>query len=150
MMVPTTYCAAKVNSLGCTPYMGWVGAPSASAHSGFTVYGYNVRNNKSGLLFYGTHGQSSQPFQGGTLCVATPIKRTPSVNSGGTPTGNDCSGVYSLDMNAFAHGHLGGSPLPALTVSGTTVDCQWWGRDPGFPAPGNTTLTEGLEYVICN
>jgi hypothetical protein len=114
------------------------------------VTGSNVRNQKAGLLFYGINGPASTPFQGGTLCVKTPIRRTPVVNSGGTslPT-NDCTGVYSIDMNAFAQGSLGGSPSPALQVAGTLVNCQWWGRDPGFAAPNNTTLTDGLGYTVC-
>jgi hypothetical protein len=146
---PVTYCTAKTNSLGCLPSIASAGVPSASAASGFVVTGSNVRNNKAGLLFYGTSGRASSPFQGGTLCVKTPIKRTLAVGSGGTPApANDCSGVYSLDMNAFASGALGGSPLPQLQVLGTLVDCQYWGRDPGFAAPNNTTLTDGLEYQV--
>ena len=145
---PVVYCTAKVNSLGCTPTIGSIGVPSPTATSGFVVRATNVLNNKNGLLFYGVSGRATTAFQGGTLCVKSQIKRTPSVNSGGNPPPNDCSGVYALDMNAFAHGALGGTPLPALTVPGTTVNCQWWGRDPGFPAPNNTTLSNGLEYVL--
>jgi hypothetical protein len=147
---PIAYCTGKVNSLGCLPAISSTGHPSITMTSGFVVRGANVRNNKNGLLFYGTTGRSSLPFQGGTLCVKTPLKRTGSINSAGAPPpANDCSGVFSIDMNTFAHSPGPPVPLPALTVPGTTVDCQWWGRDQGFPAPSNTTLTDALEYVVC-
>jgi zinc carboxypeptidase len=145
----SSYCTAKLNSLGCTPAIGSSGTPSASAGSGFTLTGSNVRNQKPGLLFYGVNGQASGPFQGGTLCIATPIKRTPAVGSGGSPSGSDCTGVYAIDFNAFASGALGGNPLPALQTPGTVVDSQWWGRDPGFAAPNNTTLTNALHFAMC-
>jgi len=145
----TVYCTAKLNSLGCLPAIGSSGAPSATAPNGFTVTGNNIRNNKNGLLFYGVNGRAALPFQGGFLCVQSQIRRTPAVNSGGTPApANDCTGVFSLDMNAFARGTLGGTPLAALSVSGTLVNCQWWGRDPGFPPPNNSTLSDGLEYTV--
>jgi len=146
----STYCTAKLNSLGCTPTIGSAGTPSASAPNGFSISGSNVRNNKSGLLFYGVSGPAAAPFQGGYLCVASAIKRTPGVFSGGSVTGNDCSGIYSIDFNAFRAGGLGGNPLPALSVPGTLVHSQWWGRDPGFPAPDNTTLSNGLQFTMCN
>jgi hypothetical protein len=146
---PVAYCTAKTNSLGCTPAIGATGTPSASAGSGFVITCTNVLNNKSGILFYGVSGQATIPFQGGTLCVKSPNKRTPGINSGGNPPPNDCSGNYTFDMNLFAVGGLGGTPLPALTTPGTVVDCQFWGRDPGFVAPNNTTLSNGLEYTIC-
>jgi hypothetical protein len=146
---PTPYCSGKFASPGCLPTIGYVGTASASAGIGFTVNGTAMVNNKSCLLFYGVSGQASTPFQGGTLCVATPIKRTPGINTGGNPPPNDCSGVASIDMNLFAVGGLGGAPLAALQVAGTVVDCQWWGRDPGFAAPDNTQLSNGLEYTIC-
>jgi hypothetical protein len=147
---PTTYCAAKLNSMGCLPAIASTGSPSATATSGFVETCSQVRNNKPGLLFYGTSGQASTPFQNGTLCVNAPIKRTPVISSNGNPfPADDCSGLYSIDMNAFSHGLLGGSPLPALIVVGTVVDTQWWGRDPGFAPPDNTTLSNGLEYTVC-
>jgi hypothetical protein len=119
--------------------------------SGFIVTSSNVRNNKNGLLFYGVSGRASSPFRGGTLCVKTQIKRTGAVNSGGTPAPiNDCTGVYAIDMNSFALSAGPPLPLPALQVPGTLVNCQFWGRDPGFAAPNNTTLSNGLEYAVCS
>ena len=131
----STYCTAKVNSLGCTPAIAGVGSPSVSATSGFKVECSQVRNNKSGLLFYKVAGtQASMAFQCGTLCVGpSGIKRTPAQSAGGNPPpANDCSGVYGLDMNAFAAGMAGGNPDPALLTSGNLVHCQWWGRDQGL------------------
>jgi hypothetical protein len=146
---PTTFCTAKTTGNGCVPAIGSSGTPSATAGSGFLVNATNMINNKSCLMFYGTTGQGSGAFQGGILCVKAPIKRTPGTNTGGNPPPNDCSGAPAIDMNAFAVGSLGGTPLAALTVPGTVVTCQWWGRDPGFAAPNNTQLTDGLQYTIC-
>jgi hypothetical protein len=149
---PTVYCTAKVNSLGCTPAIGSSGIPSATAGSGFNVTCANVRNQKSGLLFYKVNGtQTGVAFQGGFLCVGpSGIKRTGATSSGGNALpANDCSGNYSTDMNAFALSAGPPIPDPGLQVPGNIVHCQQWGRDQGFPAPNNTTLSDGLEYEIC-
>ncbi|MBK8178550.1 MAG: M28 family peptidase [Planctomycetes bacterium] len=147
---PQVYCTAKVNSLGCLPFIGTAGTPSASSASGFLVTGTGVLNQKSGLLLYSVTGPAANPFQGGTLCVAAPIRRSTGVGSGGSPLpASDCSGVYTIDMNAFASGALGGTPHASLLLPGTVVHCQWWGRDQGFPVPNNTTLSDGLLYSVC-
>ena len=147
LSVTQSYCTAKTNSLGCTPSIGSIGIPSASAASGFTITGAPVLNNKPGLLLYGTAGRWNLPFQGGFLCLHSP-RRSPPVGSGGNPPPNDCSGVFAIDMNCFASGGCGGTPLPELSIPGTVVDCQWWGRDPGFPSPNNSTLSDALEYLV--
>lgn len=140
---PSTYCTAKTNSLGCTPAIGHTGTPSVAASSGFFVTCSNVRNQMSGLLFYGTQGAAAAPFQGGFMCVALPMVRTPVANSGGSqPPTNDCSGVFATDMNARA----ASGADPALTTLGNSVRCQQWSRDPG--APFNTSLSNALLYVV--
>ncbi|HTF87137.1 MAG TPA: hypothetical protein VK843_01925 [Planctomycetota bacterium] len=149
--VPPTvvYCTAKINSLGCTPAIGATGAPSSTSTSGFVVSAGQVRNQKVGLLLYSTNGRAAVVFQGGFRCVNAPVKRSIPLNSGGTALpASDCTGVYSLDMNAFSHGVLGGTPSPALILPGQVVDTQFWGRDPGFPVPNNSTLSDALEYTV--
>jgi hypothetical protein len=128
--------------------MSFTGIPSATNAGPFVVRATNAINNKNGLLFYGVNGRSSVPFQGGTLCVKSQIRRTGAVNSGGTVPPNNCSGIFALDMNAFAVSAGPPTPVAGLKVPGTVVDCQWWGRDPGFAAPNNTQLSNGLEYTV--
>ncbi len=143
-----SYCTAKLNSLGCMPLITTSGTPSRSSGSGFDISCSNVRNAKVGLLLHSTNGRAATPFQGGILCLVPPIRRTPSANSGGTPLpAADCSGAWQIDFNAFVAGALGGNPAPALSVPGTTIDAQWWGRDPGFPSPNNSALSSGIEFV---
>jgi len=144
--MPHSYCAAKVTSNGCTPNMEISGMPSAALASGFVVRARNVRNQRSGHLFYGVSGPLSAPFKGGTMCVAPPLLRTPVQNSGGVVLpADDCSGVFELDLNAFAR-----SPLanPALLAVGTTVCAQCWGRDPGFAAPDAVMLSNAVRYDV--
>jgi hypothetical protein len=141
---PQAYCTAKINTLGCSPSLTFTGSSSAAASSGFTVECFQVRNQKNGLLFYGVNGPNAAPFQGGTMCVQAPTARTPIAFSGGSPApADDCSGVFAVDMNAYA---ASGAGQPALSVPGTAICCQEWSRDPG--ASFQTSLSNALRYVV--
>jgi len=143
------YCTAKANSLGCPTTFFSSGVPSASAASGFTIIADNVLNQKLGMLLYSVTGRAAIPFQGGILCVAPPVLRTPPrLSSGHGPQALDCSGGYRFDMNAFAAGLGGGNPHPNLQRPGTYVHCQIWSRDPGYAPPNASALTSALQYVI--
>ena len=138
-----SYCTSQANSLGCTGLMSSLGTPSASFGSGFFIRASPIRNQKQGLLFYGTTGRDNVPFLGGTMCVQGPLRRTPVLLSGGTATGDDCTGAFGIDFNAY----IATGVNPAL-VSGVTLNTQFWSRDSG--APNNTNLTNGLEFTIRN
>jgi hypothetical protein len=134
------YCTAKVNSLGCTPTIGFTGTPSLSGPDNFHITATELMNNKPGLMLWSGNPGSS-PLFGGTLCLASPIIRTPSQNSGGNPPPSDCSGSYSF---FFSHAYMAN----AFIGPGTTFYTQYYSRDPGFPAPNNVGLTDGLRVTV--
>ncbi|MBK8172695.1 MAG: hypothetical protein IPK60_20490 [Sandaracinaceae bacterium] len=138
----STYCTAKANSLGCAPEISADGFPSPTATSGYTIRASNVRNRVAGSLAFTVAGRASTPLGGGTLCLATPLRKTGVRNSAGSPAPlADCSGSWSLDFNTWMSQVV---PLPA----GVTVQAQWLGRDPGFSAPNNWTLSDALEFTM--
>jgi probable HAF family extracellular repeat protein len=138
--VASVYCTAKTNSQGCVPAIAFAGTPSASSGSGFTISASNLLSNVSGLLIYSTTGAASQPFQGGTLCLASPVRRTAGQNSGGAGA---CGGSLALDFNAQVA--LGQDPA---LIGGAKVWAQIWSRDSGFAPPNNTNLTDALSFTL--
>jgi hypothetical protein len=137
------YCTAQQNALGCSASMSSLGTPSATHGSGFFIRAAPMRNQKQGLLFYGTTGRDSTPFLGGTMCVQAPLRRTPVLGTGGSASGDDCTGVLSVDFNAYI-----ATGVNTALVAGVTLNTQFWSRDPG--APNNTNLTGGLEFTLGN
>jgi hypothetical protein len=117
--------------------MGFSGAPSTSLATPFFITASEVIPQKSGVLFYGYLPHAAN-FQGGTLCVRAPLTRTALQNSGGA---GNCGGSFSYDMNARIQ-----SSSDAALVSGATVYCQYWYRDP--PDPWTTGLSDALEFAI--
>ena len=139
---PSVYCTSKVNSQGCTPAIGATGTSASLSGGSFDVTCSDVVNNKSGLYFYGYTPKAS-PYQGGWLCVQSPVKRTQVQDSGGNPPPDDCSGLYTFD---FA-GHLQGGTDPGL-VAGALVYSQYWYRDPAEVGPFTTGRSDALSFGI--
>jgi len=133
-----TYCTAKTTSTGCTPSVSHSGVPSATASVGFEVTAIQVESERPGVLFYGVSGPAAFPFQGGLLCVAPPIRRTPPQSSGssGSPP---CAGALSLDLNAAG--------ICAWIGAGHRGWMQGWFRDPA--SPEGTGLTDAIEWTVC-
>ena len=144
---PEVYCASSITSAGCQPGISSSGYSSASAAAGFTIDCTDVPNQNPGLLVHGFSGSDAVPFMGSTLCVALPVERGPLLASGGSPPAiSDCSGSFSLDMNAFAAGLLGGGPSPALSLVGQQVNAQFWGRDPAGAT--GVFLSDAIRYLV--
>jgi hypothetical protein len=136
----STYCTALVSSSGCVPAMGSSGTPNLSSPDGFQVRGVALEASQNGLMFFGTTGQASTPFFGGTLCVNVPLHRMAVKNSG---AGAACTGLISYTLGEMLAQPTGGP----LLLAGVTVDCQVWFRDP--PSAQTVGLTNGLELTVC-
>ncbi|MCC6407511.1 MAG: hypothetical protein IT453_10105 [Planctomycetes bacterium] len=135
------YCAAKTNSLGCTPVLTSEGCACdflAGAKS-FTLRAEQLLGAKNGLFFYGTNGPAQQPFQGGELCVKPPLKRLAVQSTGGT--NGQCDGSLAVDFNQVIASGID----PQLQL-GTQVAIQAWTRDPADPF--KTNLTSARLFTI--
>jgi len=138
---PQIYCTAKVNSLGCTPAIGYLGAASATVVTDFTITATNLRNHAFGVLIYSLNGAAATPFQGGYLCMQSPLVRTGVHSSAGNNGVIDCSGSYAFAFNPY----VASGANPAL-INGASVWVQFWSRDGA--AVAGTNLTDAMNFVL--
>lgn len=132
----STYCTAKLNSLGCVPAISHTGALALSGADDFVVRAAQLHNQRAGLLFWG-RSAAAIPYMGGTLCVPSPVVRTPAQNSGGSATGDDCSGAFAFHFsNAYA--------LSRGLQPGDDIYAQFWSRDDAS-APYLASFTDALR-----
>jgi len=140
----SSYCTAKTNSQGCVPQISSVGTASLTNPGPFQIDAVQLLNGKNGLFFYGSMGRAALPFQGGTLCMFPPLRRTSVQFSGGNMGPPDCSGVLTFDFNAWFQG--GNDTLLAV---GQTIDGQFWTRDPQQADGTGVGLTDAIEFSLC-
>lgn len=143
VLAGSSFCAPKATSCGAPPIAWTQGDARVGASSGFEVLASNMPGSQVALFIYTDQGAANTPLLGGSLCVASILRGLP-VQTGGTA--GQCDGHATFDMSAFAAGSLGGFPAGFLSVPGTTVHGQWWGRDPAnsFTA----VLTGGVTWTI--
>lgn len=135
-----SYCAAKVNSLGCSPALVATGSPTFTGPDDFHVRATSVLNNTFGVYFWGA-ARESAPLLGGFLCVRPPLVRTAAMVSGGASGPLDCSGTYDF--------HWSQSRLFAAGLfPGATVCGQIWSRDALHPDGSGVSLTGGLSFTV--
>jgi hypothetical protein len=138
----TTECEGKINSQGCIPQVDFEGYPSLSGPDAFVATASDVLNQRPGFLFWG-RAAANLPFQGGTLCVAPPLQRTPLQIAGGTQLpAIDCSGSFSF---AFSHAYMAAQGI----FPGDTIHAQWFARDLFAPDGTNASLSNALRFTLC-
>ncbi len=135
---PQIYCLAKQNSLGCLPAIATSGAPSLTGYDDFVMHATDVLLNKFGVAFYGS-APAQLPFQGGLLCVQPPLKRTAPRLSVPLNSGVACDGWYSYHFSQESMINEGFAP-------GTTLNAQWWSRDPADPF--GTGLSNAVSFTV--
>jgi WD40 repeat protein len=134
-----SYCQSKTNSLGCPPSIEFSGSPTQGGPDDFNVSATRVVSGKTGFLIWSA-SPASTPLYGGTLCLASPIVRTPPQNSGGTSPPDDCSGSFSY---TFAHAY---AALHGVSV-GSTLHAQYYYRDPAHPDGTGVGLSDALRFT---
>lgn len=140
---PTTYCTPKVFSNGCSLRFSTSGEPQLSGGAdAFHVVGLGAPKKVATLIWSLT--QASTPFGGGTLCLGAPIARTPGQQGQNLnhPPPNLCARTLSFH---FTQAYMSANGLQA----GDIVNCQWWARDNGYPAPDSIALSDGMSFTIC-
>jgi hypothetical protein len=137
---PHAYCIAKTNSQGCTPEIGWSGTASLSGPDDFFVTATQVLNNKSGYLLWSLN-PTEVPFNGGSLCLDTTIRRTPAQFSGGNPPPNDCSGTFSFH---FSNAFFGAQGI----VAGNEISAQYFYRDGAHPDGTGYGMTNAVRFPV--
>jgi len=137
---PASYCVSTPNSAGCLPTIGFFGVPTGDSDDNFRIQASQVLNNTTGLLVLAS-APAALPFHGGTLCVQGTLVRCTLQGSGGSASGDDCSGTFDFAVHqSYLHAHGWNT--------GASVYAQWWSRDRGLAAPNNVSLTDGLAFVV--
>jgi hypothetical protein len=139
-----TYCTSSVSTNGCVASIAGIGAPSASAASGFELVASDMDGQRTGRFFYGFASQALPwaPTSTSTLCIAGNTQRLPLGASGGSLGG--CDGELALDWNAWRA--VNPSALGAPFSAGAVLFAQAWFRDPG--AARGTNLSNAVSFTL--
>jgi len=138
---PAVYCSASQTSDGCFASISGSGVCSLSGSTPFWITALDVTPNRLGRLLY-SFGEANTPFEGGILCLAAPLRRTPPSNSGSAGQG-PCAGILSYDFHARVQSGVD----PAL-VPGRIVYAQYRFRDPFSPGGYGVAFSDALRFGI--
>ncbi|MCY3003037.1 MAG: hypothetical protein NTV21_14640 [Planctomycetota bacterium] len=138
---PVNYCESSLNSLGCAPVLHWSGSATLTGPDDFVVGVHRIHNQRPARILWG-FAPSNHPFNGSTMCIASPIVRTPlAAASGATLPTSNCSGTHDF---AFTQAYMASKFLTA----GDTIYAQYSGRDPFKAAPNNRNSSNAIRVTI--
>jgi hypothetical protein len=139
------YCTAGTSASGCQALLTTSGVPSATAPTGFFVSASDVEGAKDGIYFYGDNGKQANTWGTGTSfqCVVPPVKRTGTLL--GVGSNGACDGSFLIDLNEYWRLHPHKAP-----GAGTIVQLQLWYRDPLSTSNQTTSLSNAVEFVVCD
>ena len=143
---PVTYCPSGTSASGCNALLSAVGVPSATNSASFVITASSVEGRKNGMFFFGTSGRQALPWGFGStsfLCVKAPVKRAGVMFGVGTP--GYCNGSFSQDLN-----ELWAADPTKNPGAGAVVQAQLWYRDPQNPSGRTTSLSNAIEFVVCD
>ncbi len=127
----TPYCVGKLNSAGFVPSITFSGSNSLIISGGtITIECNDGVPNKPGLFLSSDNGPAATPFQGGTLCLAPPIVRSP---------------PFVFDIFGYASRPV---TFGAFEV-GSYRYFQAWSRDPQAPGGIPVGLSNASELKFC-
>ncbi|HUR26674.1 MAG TPA: matrixin family metalloprotease [Planctomycetota bacterium] len=125
------YCVGKMNSVGSVPVIALLGSNSLAISGGNMTVECNLGvPNKPGIFLHSDNGSASNPFYGGTLCLAPPIVR-------GSPIAFDTFGYASQSV-----------PFNAFDV-GSYRWYQTWYRDVFSPDGIPVGLSDAIQVKYC-
>lgn len=126
------YCTSTLNSSGAAASIDSSGSTSIAANS-LVLTCNELPAAQFGVFFYGT-SQVQVPFRDGFRCVGGSVVRMPMVQV-------DATGSVSYEPDLAS--------APGIT-SGTTLNFQFWFRDPGGPGGNGSNLSDGLAITFCD
>ncbi len=130
---PTSYCTSSPNSTGAAANIGYSGSTSAAAND-LTL---TVAGCPPGVVggFYFGPWRSASPLGAGTRCI----------DGGRTSLGAvlvSAAGDVALPLDLLS------APLLGVLTVGSTLNFQFWYRDPASPVAG-VNLSDALSVTLC-
>jgi len=133
--------AFNTNSLGCSPRMQALGAPSFTIGAPFSLHASAFRNRVSAAMVASAGWAAGTPFAQQRLCLLGARRVIQATSTGGSANGNDCTGALDAPLSPTRMMQLGWTP-------GSTFTVQCWARDPGFVAHDEISLSDALWVTV--